>query len=139
MAAAWDGGNSKTLERVGMGVWMGRAVGRKVAGITWLLLCGGGAMVAPLGVNHDLRRAGGLRGGGGWRQGLCTRGISHRFWGIRGGKEEFTSPYSDLFSFAFITRVIKKSKVSIVRGCRLYNVECQRHRMVLLSNAQHEQ
>lgn len=86
MAAAWDGGNSKTLERVGMGVRVGRAVGRKVAGVTGLLFCGGGAMVAPLGVNHDVRRAGGLRGGGGWRQGLCTRGIPHRFWGIRGAK-----------------------------------------------------
>lgn len=86
MAAAWDGGNSKTLQWVGMGVRVGRAVGRKVAGVTGLLFGGGGAMVAALGVNHDLRRAGGLRGGGGWRLGLCTWGVPHRFWGIRGAK-----------------------------------------------------
>lgn len=65
MAAGWDGGNSKTLERVGVRV--GRAVRGKVAGVTGFLFCGGGTMVAPLRVNHDLRRAGGLGGGGGWR------------------------------------------------------------------------
>lgn len=70
MAAGWDGGNSKTLEWVGMGVRVGRTVGREVAGVAGFFFCGGGAVVAPLRVNHDLRRAGGLGGGGGWRQGL---------------------------------------------------------------------
>lgn len=70
MAAGWDGGNSKTLEWVGMGVRVSRAVGREVAGVAGFVVCGGGAVVAPLRVNHDLRGAGGLGGGGGWRQGL---------------------------------------------------------------------
>lgn len=54
MAAGWDGGYSKTLERVGMGVRVGRAVGWEVAGVAGFLFCGGGAMVAPLRVHHDL-------------------------------------------------------------------------------------
>lgn len=70
MAASWDGGNGETLERVGVGVRVGRAVGWEVAGVAGLLLRGGGAVVAPLRVYHDLRGAGGLGGSGGWRQGL---------------------------------------------------------------------
>lgn len=70
MAAGWDGGNSKTLEWVGMGMRVGRAVGGQVAGVAGFLFCGGGAVVAPLRVNHDLRGAGGLGGGGGRRRGL---------------------------------------------------------------------
>lgn len=70
MAAGWDGGNSKTLERVGVGVRVGRAVRGEVAGVAGFFFCGGGAVVAPLRVDHDLRGAGGLGGGGGWRQGL---------------------------------------------------------------------
>lgn len=73
--------------------------------------------------------------------GALHLGYSSQILGDKGGKEEFTSPYSHLFSLAkaFITRVIKKSEVSIIGGCRLYNFEFQRHQMVLLSNTQHEQ
>lgn len=70
MAGGWDGRYGEALEWVGVGVRVGRAVGGQVAGVAGLLLCGGGAVVAPLGVGHDLRRAGGLGGGGGWREGL---------------------------------------------------------------------
>lgn len=63
-----------------MGVRVGRAVWGQVAGVAGLLLCGGGAVVAPLGVGHDLRRAGGLGGGGGWREGLGAGSIPYRLW-----------------------------------------------------------
>lgn len=49
---------------------VGRAVGGQVAGVAGLLLGGGGAVVAALGVDQDLRRAGDLGGGGGKRKGL---------------------------------------------------------------------
>lgn len=64
-------------------------MGGQVAGVAGLLLCGGGAVVAALGVGHDLRGAGGLGGGGGWREGLRTRGVPHRLWREeqRGGAE----------------------------------------------------
>lgn len=42
----------------------------QVTGVAGLLLCGGRAVVAALGVSHDLRGAGGLGGGGGWRERL---------------------------------------------------------------------
>lgn len=70
MACGWDCRYSEALEWVRVGVRVGRAVGRQVAGVAGLLLSGGGAVVAPLGVGHDLRGAGGLRGGGGGREGL---------------------------------------------------------------------
>lgn len=70
MAGGWDRRHGKALEWVRVGVRVGWAVGRQVAGVAGLLLSGGGAVVAPLGVDHDLRWAGGLRGGGGWREGL---------------------------------------------------------------------
>ena len=57
----------------------------KVAGVAGLLLCGGGSVVAALRVGQDLRGAGGLGGGGGWREGLRAGGVSHRLW--RGGGE----------------------------------------------------
>lgn len=79
MAAGRDGGDGKALEWVGVGVRVGRAVGGEVAGVAGFLFCGGGAVVAPLRVDHDLRGAGGLGGGGGWGQGLRTWGIPHRF------------------------------------------------------------
>jgi len=69
---------------VGVGVRVGRAVGGQVAGVAALLLGGGGAVVAALGVGHDLRGAGRLGGGGGRREGLRTRGVPHRLWSGRG-------------------------------------------------------
>lgn len=87
MAAGWHGGNSKTLEWVGMGVRVGRAVGGEVAGVAGFFFCGGGAVVASLRVDHDLRGAGGLGGGGGRRQGLRTWGVPHRFYEGRDGWE----------------------------------------------------
>lgn len=79
MAAGWDGGNGETLERVGVGVRVGWPVWGEVAGVAGFFFCGGGAVVAPLRVDHDLRGAGGLGGGGGWGQGLRTWGVPHRF------------------------------------------------------------
>lgn len=83
MACGRDCRYSEALERVGVGVRVGRAVGGQVAGVAGLLLCGGGAVVAALGVGKDLRGAGGLGGGGGWREGLRTGGVPHRFWGVK--------------------------------------------------------
>lgn len=45
-------------------------MGGQVAGVAGLLFCGGGAVVAALWVGQDLRGAGDLGGGGGWREGL---------------------------------------------------------------------
>lgn len=80
VAAGWDGGHGEALERVGVGVRVGWAVRRQVAGVAGLLLGGAGAMVAALGVGHDLRWAGGLGGGGGRREGLRAGGVPHRLW-----------------------------------------------------------
>lgn len=54
VAAARDCRYSKALEWMGVGVWVGRAMWGQVARVAGLLLCGGGAMVASLGVGHDL-------------------------------------------------------------------------------------
>lgn len=70
MAGGWDRRYCEALEWVGVGVWVGRAVGGQVAGVAGLLLCGGGAVVAALRVGHDLRGARGLGGSGGYREGL---------------------------------------------------------------------
>lgn len=77
MARDRDRRYSKALEGVGVGVrW---AVWRQVAGVAGLFFRGGGAVVAALRVSHDLGGAGGLGGGGRWREGLRTGGVPHRF------------------------------------------------------------
>lgn len=49
-----DGGDGEALERVSVGVGVSRADGGQVAAVAGLLFCGGGAVVAALGVGHDL-------------------------------------------------------------------------------------
>lgn len=84
MAEGWDGRHGEALERVGVGVRVGRAVGGQVAGVAGLLLGGGGAVVAALGVGQDLGRAGDLGGGGGGREGLGAGRVPHRLCRRRG-------------------------------------------------------
>lgn len=67
MAGDRDCRHSEALEWVGVSVRVGQAVRGQVAGVAGLLVCGGGAVVAALGVSQDLRGAGDLRGGSGGR------------------------------------------------------------------------
>ena len=90
MTGGWDRRYGKALERVGMGVRVSWAVRGQVAGVAGLLLCGGGAVIAALGVGHDLRGAGGLGGGGGWREGLRAGGVPHRLWRCRSDEEQMS-------------------------------------------------
>lgn len=77
MTGGGNGGYSEAFERVGVGVGVRRAKGGQVTAVARFLLRGGGAVVAALGVGHDLRGAGGLRRGRGWREGLRTGGVPH--------------------------------------------------------------
>lgn len=80
MAGDGDCRHGEALERVGVSVRVGRAVRGQVAGVAGLFVCGGGAVVAALGVSQDLRGAGDLRGGRSRWEGLCAGGVPHRLW-----------------------------------------------------------
>lgn len=88
VAESWDGGYGEALEWVGVGVRVGRAVGGQVAGVAGLLLGGGGAVVAALGVGQDLRRAGDLGGGDGRRKELGAGRVPHRLCRRREGADK---------------------------------------------------
>ena len=54
MSSGRDGRYSKALQWVGMGMWVGWAMGGKVAGIAGVLLGGAGAMVAAFRIRQEL-------------------------------------------------------------------------------------